>query len=151
MRSFYTIKIAFFGILVFTLTAVSFAQDCTDFHKFHCAYSDYTFFYSRQSKSFLFRKGQTAEVQIVAYAGEEYYLSVCGARKLGTIRFRILSDDNERTVLFDNAENDYQSSISFVNEATSNLVIELSSADAASRESKDTGCLGLVVQFRKVQ
>ncbi|MBN2610609.1 MAG: hypothetical protein JXB00_03555 [Bacteroidales bacterium] len=151
MRSSFILKIFISGLLFFAPAVMAHSQDCTDYHQYHCAYADYTFFYSRQSKSFLFRKGQTAEVQIVAYAGEEYYLSVCGARKLGTIRFRIISDDNDRTVLFDNAENEYQSSVSFVNEATSNLIIELSTAEGSSKESKDTGCLGLVVQFKKVQ
>lgn len=76
-------------------------------------------------------------------------MAVCAAKKLGNIRFRIINDDDDKSVLYDNAENNYQSFISFVNESTSSLIIELSVPEGSSRESKDTGCVGLVVQFRK--
>ncbi len=142
-------KIILYGILLFILSATSYGQDCTDYHQFQCTYADYTFFYSRQSKSLLFYKGQTSELKIVAYEGEEYYVSVCAARKLGKIRFRILNDDDSGSVLYDNADNDYQPSITFSNESTTNLIIEVSTVESSTRETKDTGCLGVVIQFRK--
>ena len=97
----------------------------------------------------LFKKGQITELQIVAYEGEDYYISVCAARKLGKIRFRILNGDDSGTVLFDNADNDYQESVTFSNESTTNLIIEVSSVESSTHPEKDTGCLGVVIQFRK--
>ena len=44
-----------------TLPLFGYAQDCTDYHQYHCLYGDYSFFYSRQSKSALFRPGQTSD------------------------------------------------------------------------------------------
>lgn len=131
------------------LFSISYGQDCTDFHQYHCSYEDYTFFYSRQSKSIQFRKGQSSEIQVIAYGGEEYYLAVCGSKKLGKIRFRIIEDNPDSTVLFDNANNNYLNSINFTNEVTRNLIIQLSVAAGSARESKETGCVGIVIQLRK--
>ena len=142
-------KLITYCILTLILYSVGYSQDCTDFHQYQCTYADYTFYYSRQSKSLLYQKGQTSELQIVVYEGEDYYISVCSARKIGKIRFRILNDDNERQVLFDNADSEYATSVTFSNESTSNLIIEISTPDATSRDSKTVGCVGVVVQFRK--
>lgn len=149
MKNILNMKILFYSILLTFITFTGFGQDCTDYHQYHCPYAGYTYYYSRQSKSFQFHKGQSTEIQIVAYAGEDYYLAVCGNQKLGKIRFRIMEDNAAKTVLFDNAENDYSESVIFTNEATKNLIIELSTPDGSSHESKYTGCIGLVIQFRK--
>jgi hypothetical protein len=131
------------------MTSFGYGQDCTDFHQYHCSYADYTFFYSRQSKSIQFRKGQSSEFQIIAYGGEDYYLAVCGSQKLGNIRFQIIEDNADRTVLYDNADNEYLESISFTNEVTRNMIIQLSVEEGSVKESKITGCAGMVIQFRK--
>jgi hypothetical protein len=142
-------KIIINNVLLLLLSLVSYGQDCTDYHQYHCSYADYTFFYSRQSKSILFRKGQTSEIQFVTYGGEDYYLAVCGNRKLGNIRFRIIEDNADRTVLYDNADNEYLESINFTNEVTQNMIIELAVAEGAARDAKESGCVGVVIQFRK--
>ena len=143
-------KITIINLLMFCLWSNSYSQDCNGFHQYHCSYADYTFFYSRQSKSIQFRKGQSSEIQIIAYGEEEYYLAVCGSQKLGKIRFRIIEDSPDRTVLFDNANNDYLRSVNFTNEVSRNLIIQLSVPSGSKRESKKTGCVGVVVQLRKI-
>ena len=135
-------------MLIF-LSSIGYGQDCTDYHQYHCSYADYTFFYSRQSKSIQFRKGQSSEIQIVAYSGKEYYLAVCGSQKLGKIRFQIIEDNANRNVLFDNAENEYIESINFTNEVTRNMIIQLSAAEGTAKKSRDTGCAGVVIQIQK--
>jgi hypothetical protein len=143
-------KIIIFNLLLFCLCSLSYCQDCTDFHQYHCSYADYAFFYSRQSKSIQFRKGQSSEIQFIAYGGEEYYLAVCGSQKLDKIRFRIIEDNEDSTVLFDNADNEYVSSINFTNEVTRNLIVQLSVAAGSTKGSKVMGCLGVVIQLRKI-
>jgi len=142
-------KIIIFNFLLFLLLAIGYGQDCTDFHQYHCTYADYTFFYSRQSKSIQFRKGQSSEIQIIAYAGEDYYLAACGSQKLGKIRFRIIEDNADRTILFDNADNEYLESICFTNEVSRNMIIQLSEAEFSARTSGVIGCVGVVIQLRK--
>ena len=102
----------------------SFGQDCTDFHKYQCTFADYTFFLSRQSKSFPSAKGQTTKLQVIAYEGETYFMSVCTNKKFGVLHFRILEDDADKTVLFDNADNGYNESVIFTNEVTKNLIYD---------------------------
>ena len=146
MKAHYYLLIFLFLCLKPTIT---FAQDCTDYHQYHCLYADYTFFYSKQSKSALFKQGQVSELKIIAYSGEDYYISVCAHRKFGDIRFRILEDNPGRRVIYDNADNDYSESITFTNEVTRNLIIEVSVPEGDSSSSNDRRCVGVVIQFRK--
>lgn len=137
-------------LLISLLTPLSLlGQDCTDYHQYHCMYGDYTFFYSRQSKSALFRPGQTSELKIIAYSGEDYYISVCAHRKFGEIRFRILEDTPAGKVIYDNAEDDYSNSIIFSNEVTRNLIIEVSVPEGDERHADERRCVGVVIEFRK--
>jgi len=126
------------------------AQDCTDYHQYHCLYSDYTFFYSKQSKSSLFQPGQVNELKIVAYGGEDYYIAVCAHRKFGNVQFRIIEDNSARKVIYDNANDDYSESITFSNETTRNLIIEVSVPENESNKN-DRRCVGVVIQFRKTE
>ena len=143
-----TIQIILFVSLILS-PIFSFAQDCTDYHQYHCIYADYTFFYSRQSKSALFKRGQTSELKIVAYSGEDYYVAVCAHRKFGDIRFKILEDNPDKTLIYDNADDDYSESITFSNEVTRNLIIQVSVPDDDMKGSDDRRCVGVVIQFRK--
>ncbi len=138
-----------FILFAFLIPAFSSAQDCTDYHQYHCLYADYTFFYSKQSKSALFRQGQVSELKIIAYSGEDYYIAVCAHRKFGDIRFRIIEDNAGRRVIYDNANNDYNESVTFSNEVTRNLIIEVSVPEGDSQSSNDRRCVGVVIQFRK--
>jgi hypothetical protein len=145
-------KIKLYILLVFIVSLIpvlSFSQDCTDYHQYHCLYADYTFFYSKQSKSSLFRQGQVSELKIIAYSGEDYYVSVCAHRKFGDIHFRIIEDNAERRVIYDNASDNYSESIIFSNEITRNLIIEVSIPEGVDKESTDRRCVGVVIQFRK--
>jgi hypothetical protein len=139
--------ILFVSLILFPI--FSFAQDCTDYHQYHCIYADYTFFYSRQSKSALFKRGQTSELKIVAYSGEDYYVAVCAHRKFGDIRFKILEDNPGKTLIYDNADDEYSESITFSNEVTRNLIIQVSVPDTDMKGSDDRRCVGVVIQFRK--
>ncbi len=126
------------------------AQNCTEYHQYHCIYADYTYFYSKQSKSALFRKGQTSELKIVAYGGEDYYVAVCAHRKFGNIQFRIMEDNDKRNLIYDNAADNYSESISFSNTLTRNLIIEVSVPDDG-KDLTDRRCVGVVIEYRKTQ
>jgi len=144
-------KIYIIIFLSFTVQFLS-AQDCTDYHEFHCLFGDYTFFYSKQSKSMLMRPGQKAELKIVAYGGEDYFVSVCATKKFGKLRFKIIEDTPEKNILYDNAENNYEESVIFSNETTKNLIIEVSVPEASSdKKAKEYRCVGVVIMFRKTQ
>ena len=140
--------ILFIGCIILT-PMFSYAQDCTDYHQYHCIYADYTFFYSRQSKSALFKRGQTSELKIVAYSGEDYYIATCAHRKFGDIQFKILEDTPAKTLIYDNADDDYSESVTFSNDVTRNLIIQVTVPDDDARDMNDRRCVGVVIQFRK--
>jgi hypothetical protein len=133
----------------FMLALPVMGQDCTDYHQYHCTYGDYTFFYSRQSKSALFKRGQTSQLKIIAYGGEDYYVAVCAHRKFGELHLRILEDTPEKTVIYDNAKDDYSSSVIFSNQVTRTLIVEVTVPTEDEDPGKDRRCVGVVIQFRK--
>lgn len=126
------------------------AQDCTDYHQYHCPYADYTFYYSRQSKSALFERGQSSELRIVAYGGEEYYIAICANRKWKDVRFKVMEDNESRTLLYDNSDNEYAQSVTIANDVTRNLIIEVITPEP--EKPVDVGekrCVGVVLMFRR--
>lgn len=138
-------------VSMLTITFDTFAQDCTDYHQYHCIYADYTYFYSRQSKSALFRKGQSSELNVVAYGGEDYYVAVCAHRKFGDIQFRIMEDNEKRNLIYDNSKDNYNESITFSNTITRNLIIEVTVPEGDGRDLSDRRCVGIVIEYRKTK
>lgn len=141
--------LAVFFISLFLAPVWLYSQDCTDYHQYHCVYADYTFFYSRQSKSTLFKPGQSTEIKIVAYSGEDYYVAICAHRKFGNVRFRIVEDTPARKVFYDNSADNYSESITFSNDVTRNMIIEVSVPEGDPKDANDRRCVGVVIEFRK--
>lgn len=126
------------------------AQDCTDFHEFNCTFADWTFFYSRQSKSALFQHGQTSSLKFIAYGGEDYYISVCTHRKFSPLRFKIFEDNEARDLLYDNISEEFINTLHFSNNRTRKLVIEVTVPEAEDEDEKDEKrCVGVLIQFKK--
>tara|TARA_B100000809_G_scaffold74934_1_gene72675 strand:- start:1208 stop:1903 length:696 start_codon:yes stop_codon:yes gene_type:complete len=73
------------------IPAMSFAQYCNHFHEKYCYPSENGMFkLNGQSKSALFSKGQTSELNILVYAKQDYRISVCLDENLGDqIKFKI--------------------------------------------------------------
>lgn len=146
---YYDIK-KIFIVLIFTLSvSYLYSQDCTDYHINKGHWTDDSYLYSRQSKSALFVQGMTSEFVITVYGGEDYYVAVNSHRKLGTTRIRIKEDTEDKNVLYDNAQFDYENFFFFRNENTRNLIIEVSSlAEEEFSNSSKRYCLGVLIQFR---
>lgn len=123
------------------------AQDCTDYHIENCRWADRTFLYSRQSKSALFTPGMKSNFSIVVYSGEEYYISVSGHRKLGDIHVRLKDDDENNTVLYDNANFKYEDFFYFKNALTKKLIIEVSVKEN-EKYKNEKFCIGVLIEFR---
>ena len=97
----------------------------------------------------MFVAGMTSEFSITVYSGEEYYVSIKGDRKLGDIRVRIKEDNEEKSLLYDNADYDYEDFLFFKNENTRNLILQVSSeAEGKFSNSSDRYCVGVLIEFR---
>lgn len=137
-----------FSILLTGNLAV-FSQDCTDFHEFNCTFADWTYFYSRQSKSALFQRGQTSQLKFIAYGGEDYFVSVCTHRKFAPLHFRVYEDNENKDVLYDNASEDFINTVNFSNNRTRKLVIEVTVPENKSEDPNEKKCVGVLIQFKK--
>ena len=140
----FSIVLIFLSFFIHSLPA----QDCTDYHQYHCTFADYTYFLSRQSTSFLSNRGQSTEVRMVAYGDEDYYVAVCAHRKFGDLHLKIFEDNAARNLIYDNAENEFQNWVEFTNQTTRNLIIEVTVPEGKS-SADDRRCVGVVIQFRK--
>lgn len=80
----YINKILLVSIIV-SLPAISFGQYCNYFHTKYCQPSENDMFkLNGQSKSALFAKGQTSELNIIVYKGQDYRISLCMDENLGS-------------------------------------------------------------------
>ena len=71
--------------LILSLPVITLGQYCNNFHRSYCVLSENEFFsYNGQSRSALFGKGQTSEMSIVVYKGQDYRISFCMDENLGS-------------------------------------------------------------------
>ncbi len=86
----YINKIVLLAAIVM-IPAISFSQYCNHFHKSYCMPSENEMFkLNGQSKSALFSKGQTSELNIIVYKGQDYRVSLCMDENLGSqVKFKI--------------------------------------------------------------
>jgi hypothetical protein len=89
MKHFY--KKIILGLAVLALPSLSFAQYCNNFHDSYCEYSENEMYKPNgQSKSALFGKGQTSELSVIVYKGQDYRISLCMDENLGSgMEFKI--------------------------------------------------------------
>lgn len=83
-------KIVLF-VAITMIPAMSFSQYCNYFHTKYCIPSENEMFkLNGQSKSALFSKGQTSELNIIVYKGQDYRISLCMDENLGSqMKFKI--------------------------------------------------------------
>lgn len=79
------------AVTLISTSTLSFGQYCNNFHLSYCQRSeDDMFKLNGQSKSALFSKGQTSDLNIVVYKGQDYRISLCIDENLGSqVKFKI--------------------------------------------------------------
>lgn len=84
-------KIYLLAISIMILPIVAKAQYCNYFHTSFCIPSeDEMYKPNGQSKSALFSKGQTSELSVIVYKGQDYRFSICMDENLGSqITFKV--------------------------------------------------------------
>lgn len=130
-------------------------DNCTYYHQDNCPIPDFSFYYNGQSKSALFKRGQTSELHIVVYEGEDYFVSVCAPKRWQPVRLRIMEDDEDKTVLFDNKKQNYVDTVKFSNKVTKRLILEVSTPPMDETDEKEdpdeTRCVGVLIASRRTK
>lgn len=108
----YSNKIALIAAIIM-IPVMSFGQYCNYFHTKYCMPSENEMFkLNGQSKSALFSKGQTSELSIIVYKGQDYRISLCMDENLGSqIKFKIYETKNvkvEKVIETKSMEDEYK-------------------------------------------
>jgi len=160
-------------IVVLIIPSMSFGQYCNNYYKKHCKTSDYDMFkLNGQSKSALFKKGQTSELSILVYQNMDYRISLCMDENIGDqVGFKIfemkkvrvekiIKDntvilvENQKELLYDNSTDDNANEVEFTVEKSRRLVVEIAvpsggvSGKKKSKKLKSNGmgCIGILVE-----
>jgi hypothetical protein len=133
-------------ILMMTIECGNFlmAQNCSGYEK-KCHDAPKGFKSSSQSRAFSLRKMKKVTVKQTLFAQREYYLSACGKGKLGKIHLRVLADNPQRDVLYDNASDNFASEKFFQIESTIPVIIEIFAPHF--REERVSECAGLFIAY----
>jgi hypothetical protein len=143
------IKIVLLGILC-AVVFKSKAQDCYYYHEYQCKFPDNTYYLNGQSRSALFTYGMTSQLKLVTFGGEDYHISVCYQFKVKNIRIRLIEDNEDKTVLFDNAENKYTTEITFTNNIARKVILEITIPNEPGVKDRGTPqCVGVLIHSRK--
>ncbi len=126
----------------------SYAQNCKDYEK-KCSDAPKGFKSSSMSRSFSMKKQRKVNINQTFYGGRQYYMAVCGKPKLGKIHFRIIEDDENKTVLYDNAADGFTISKMFAFESTIKLIIEISAPNYFT--DSESECAGIVLAYKTIE
>lgn len=121
------------------------AQKCPDYYT-NCGHEDDSFYLSAMSQGLNIHGRQKVSVLCVFLSGKENYISVCGEPGLGLLQFKILDYDT-KTVLYNNAGDQFRQNIKVKVEVTTNIIIQVS-APAASFSSVEGNCAGLLIMYK---
>jgi hypothetical protein len=136
-------------ITIFIIHSVYFqvhAQSCQNYEK-RCENAPTYFEKSSLSRSVTMRKARKVVINQTFFGDREYFISVCGRKKLGDIHFRLISDDENQTVLYDNAAVNFQPSQLFVIQNTMKIKIELSAPHYF--DDYNSECAGVQISYHK--
>lgn len=148
MKTLYTAILSI--VLLLNASSNLIAQDCFYFHEYQCKYPNSSYFYSGQSRGALFAYGMTSEFKIVTFTGEDYHISLCHQFKLKNVRMRLMEDNDERTLLYDNQDFKFQTEMNFTNNVARKIIIEISiPEDPTGKDKNNMYCLGILIHFRK--
>ncbi|GAO28893.1 hypothetical protein [Geofilum rubicundum] len=93
------------------------------------------------------RKARKTIIHQTFYGNREYFISVCGKKRLGNIHFRLIADDESQTVLYDNAIENFQETQLFVIQNTMKVKIELSAPHYFDDQNSE--CAGVQVHYNR--
>jgi hypothetical protein len=146
-----TYKILYIPLLILFSFAFSVnleAQNCRGFEK-RCDSAPKYFESSTLSRSISIRRARKVIVNQTFYGDREYFISVCGRNRLGKIHFRLISDDENQTILYDNAADNFKDSQIFLIQTTMRVKIELSAPHYFDETNSE--CAGLRIFFNRSQ
>ena len=147
-----TLNLLIVFLLSVFILSTAYTQECNDFlnskafkHLIPKDFKDYG-----QSKSISVEVNKTNNFEVVFNGNEEYILNIGTEAGFGPVHFRIINSDN-KMVLFDNKNKNYNGSANFYMQKTQAVTIEVTiiASDKQNPLPKDLrACLGLKIYGR---
>lgn len=138
------------AVIVFSLagTLAGRAQNCRDYEK-KCHSAPKEFKQSSLSRSFAIRKMKKIKLNTTFLGDREYHVAICGRGKLGNIHIRLISDDQFRTVLYDNAADNFATEKVFEIRETVKVYVEISAPHFFA--DNDFECAGINISYKNMK
>ncbi len=135
-------------VLFIAATQLSFAQ-CRNIAK-KCLPDMTPYIYTGQLNSVEMAEGESAELGMTFYTGQEYRVIICGSSVLGDINFNIL--DKDRKSIFSNKDHKNSQSWDFKVNSTDEYTVEIIVPKNKSYKVapiSGMGCVAVLVGFKK--
>jgi hypothetical protein len=135
------VTLLFMGFLLTGSVQVS--AQCLSFAKSVCKSALGTYVHDGNYNATVLSEGETAELFKTFFEGQTYRLAVCKASNMPPIRIRVT--DNQKRVLFDNKDFNYEMVWDFAVTSTQQLTVELQVLESSS-DSNDliSGCVAVM-------
>jgi hypothetical protein len=135
------------GCMVAFSSAGAVAQ-CNAFIKKKCMPKISPFTNNGQMNNSTLMAGQSAQMSMTFYAGQDYRILVCSQEVLGEVTFKVL--DMTKKVVFDSKENNAPDFWDFKVKNTQQFIVEVSVPPSDSPNSiVPSGCVSVMVGFKK--
>ena len=148
MKKIHTaLSIAFtFGFLFLSVNYAN--AQCKNFTLKKCMPGLAPFLHNGQLNSTTLSPGESAEMQMTFYSGQEYRILVCGQEILGKVGFKI-TDMNKKS-LFDSREHDHAPYWDFKMESTQQIIIEVIVPSSKSENDlEQSACVSMLIGYKK--
>lgn len=156
------ILFSFVGFFVFFTSGMAYGQKgkipskeyCSNFHIKHCKFQqkDIGYHYNSQSRSALFRPGQSCTFKVTVFKGHDYRMTFKGEDVLlqgKPIMFRVI-DSKTKKIFYQTTEEDWNQDFEFFCNNSMNLEIHLQLPEVPYKPNDEVlyGCLGFLMETR---
>lgn len=134
--------------LILGLYSTKGAAQCKSFITKQCMPKMAPYTHNGQLNSTTLMEGETAELLMTFYSGQNYRILVCAQKILGQAQFKLL--DSQRNVIFDSKENASSDFWDFSVKSTQQFIIQVSipKPDGTPGAFVQSGCVAVLVGFK---
>ena len=134
--------------LVLGLSSTKGLAQCKSFITKQCMPKMAPFTHNGQLNSTTLMEGETAELLMTFYSGQNYRILVCAHKNLGQAQFKLL--DSQRNVIFDSKENAFSEFWDFSVKSTQQFIVQVSipKQDGAPGSFVQSGCVAVLIGFK---
>jgi hypothetical protein len=141
--------IAFVIGLIAMVIPIAAGGQCKSFVKKQCLPMVAPYTHNGQLNTAMMAAGQTAELQMTFYSGQEYRILICGQEALGKLWFRLV-DANKNEVFNSKNQKNSPNVWDFKMKSTQQISIEIHAPESDSpNELVPSGCVSLLVGFKR--